>query len=140
MNNMCSKYQSKMIDIIYGEDIMEQTLEMHIKKCTRCRKYWEDLNEMKEELTKLDIHVPIEYSKISFAFEKAEEIKNNRFKNKEFFLFIMVCSMILLSLVILSLQGYLKQVVYLQIGLYFIVPIFLPVIIKIRSVKERYNE
>lgn len=140
MSRSCSEFQEQLIDIFYDEMDLNHELKLHIDNCNECRQYFEELQGMKSELEKVDINSPIEYMKITEAFEKSEEILERRNNIKSFILFIVISSLILATLAIFAIKGYTLQILYSQVAFYFIMPILLPIIIKVRSVKEEYNE
>lgn len=139
MSKDCNKYKEILIDVFYGEDIMNKDTKKHIDNCQECKKYFNELQQMNTALDDIDDQIPIEYMNIKQAFNRAEDIQNKR--NILSLIFFMVISSIILAAVItLAFQGFAREIIYIQIAMYFILPISLLVFIKVRAVKEGYNE
>lgn len=136
----CDRYQQIIIDIFYGERKMEEHIKEHINQCNKCRNFYQDLNNISETLIKLTPDIPIEYAKINDAFNRAVNIKQNRSNLFSFIAFIVLSSLILSFVTVLAFMGYVKEIIYFQIGMYFVIPFLVPIFIKIRLVKEGYND
>lgn len=139
MSKNCDSYQSRLIDIFYNEEIMNEEIKNHIESCNHCKEFWDELHDMKLEIDKTIVEPPIEYANITQAFEKVEEIKRGRKNLFDLVLFIIISGLLLGTVAFIVLKGYLIEFMYFQIAMYIIIPLSLPVIIKIRSIKEDYN-
>ncbi|WP_425448489.1 hypothetical protein [Dethiothermospora halolimnae] len=139
MGNNCDKYKSKLIDIFYGEDKMTEEIKCHINNCSQCMKYWEELNQVREELDIFDEDIPIEYEKVNAVFKQVDVINNKRKNILSLISFIILSSIILAIGVLLALMGYGREILLLQTTSYLISPIIMLFIIKIRSRKENYH-
>jgi len=140
MSDKCNEFKEKLIDIFYEEKALNKEEEGHMESCQECRQYWEELQLVKVELERIEPEVPIDYMKVTQAFEKAEEILEERRNIKSLLAFILTASLLLTFVAILAMKGYVREIIYFQIGTYIIIPLLLPIIIKIRSRKESYNE
>ncbi len=140
MNKECKRYKEELLDVFYSEKNMDVDTEKHMSSCEDCQQYWEELHDMKTELDSLDIDEPIEYIKIAQAFEAVENIKGKKKNTLSFILFIVVSSLLLGLEFGLAFRGYGVQILYLQLALCMLSSISLPIIIKMRSLKEGYNE
>jgi len=140
MSNKCNEFKEKLIDVFYEEKALNKEEEGHMESCQECRQYWEELQLVKLELERIEPEVPIDYMKVTQAFEKAEEILEERRNIKSLLAFILTASLLLTFVAILAMKGYVREIIYFQIGTYIIIPLLLPIIIKIRSRKESYNE
>ncbi len=140
MSKNCERYQSRLIDIFYEEESMNDEIQSHIESCSHCKKFWDELHEMKIVVDKSIVEPPIDYENISQAFEKVEEIRGRRINLFDLVLFIIISGLLLGTIAFIGLKGYLIEIIYFQIAMYIIIPLTLPVIIKIRSLKEDFNE
>lgn len=139
VSNSCSEYQKNIIDIFYGEMDMNEVVRRHIESCAECRKYYQDLVQVKEKLDNIEHHTPVEYYNITKAFDRANLVEKRR-NLLSLLAFVVLGSIILGLVVALALRGYSKEIIYFQASMYFVVPFLLPMIIKVRSVKEGYSE
>lgn len=140
MKKDCEKYQSKLIDIFYNEEIMNDELQNHRESCYECKEFWDGLHQMNLAINKGSYDPPIEYGEISQAFQLVENIKEKRRNLLDLALFIIISGLILGLVAFVAVNGYVIQIIYFQLIMYMIIPLTLPVIIKIRSFKESYDE
>lgn len=140
MNKICFKYQEDLIDISYNEKIMDTAIKEHLENCESCREYWKELNEIKVELDNFEEKIPIDYNQISQAFDIVEERRVKKTNIFSLLAFVLLSSLLLGTVLGLVIKGYGKEVIYFQIITYIIIPFLLPILIKIRNLKEGYNE
>ncbi|MTI47497.1 hypothetical protein [Sporosalibacterium faouarense] len=139
MDKKCTFYQNRLIDIFYEEDIMDKEIQEHIINCHECNKYWKELKEVKIKVDKDNEEIPIEYIKISQAFDKVEDIKSKRLNIINLVIFIMISSVLLGIGLVFAMQGFGREIIYFQVIVHTVFPIFLLIFVKIRTLKEDYN-
>lgn len=94
---------------------------------------------MKGIMDKAKIESSIEYDKIFQSFKEVENIKEKRRNLFDLVVFIFVSGVLLGLVALLAAKKYLVEIIYFQLAMYIIIPLSLPVIIKIRDLKEEYK-
>lgn len=140
MSKTCKDYEKQLIDIFYEEETMNDDVKNHLMECQNCKKYWEELNVIRVELDNAYDEVPIEYMKITQAFDNVKEIELRRSNIFSLIIFIIMGGLLLGIGATLIMQGYVKSIIYLQVISHICIPIIIPVFIKLRYIKEGYNE
>ena len=90
-------------------------------------------------MDKAKIESSIEYDKIFQSFKEVENIKEKRRNLFDLVVFIFVSGVLLGLVALLAAKKYLVEIIYFQLAMYIIIPLSLPVIIKIRDLKEEYK-
>ncbi len=140
MSKDCESCQKKLVDIFYNEENMNNEVKNHIKTCHSCKEFFGRLYQMKDIMDKAKIEPSIEYAEILQSFKEVEIIKEKRRNLFDLILFIIISGVLLGLVALLIVEKYLVEIIYFQLVMYIIIPLSLPVIIKIRSLKEEYNE
>jgi len=122
LKSSCKKFKNSLIDVYYSEKILDRNLKHHLETCEECRKFYEELNDTKENLKILENDIEIDYSLISGAFDKAEEIQSKRKSIIELILFIVISTSILITVGYIVSIGYGMLILKLQLAIFFIVP------------------
>ena len=139
MNKDCESCQKKLVDIFYNEENMNNELKNHIQTCRSCKEFLGGLYQMKGIMDKAKVESSIEYDKIFQSFKEVENIKEKRRNLFDLVLFIFVSGVLLGLVALLAAKKYLVEIIYFQLAMYIIIPLSLPVIIKIRDLKEEYK-
>lgn len=144
--DMHKQIQEDLIDIhLYEKEFGEMHKE-HLATCQQCHDFWQNLKMMQGILinqqnheqrnNETDDEIEIDERVIRRAFKRADKIKSERKNFKDYLLFLSFAVILLGIFVVLGLKGYLMQLMILQIFFIIAAPFSIPIILKIRSVRE----
>lgn len=74
----CKNIRQQIIDLVYGEDVMNHEIEDHLKECKECFAFFQDLCEIKEKLGSNPVIEDLGLSKVNKAVRKASQIQEKR--------------------------------------------------------------
>lgn len=140
MNEECKHYQEYLIDIYYKEKTFSSDLTNHLEDCQCCKEFWLWMENMGKTVENADFEASIEYERINEIMEKANTKELNRQNFKSLVCFIFIASVIMSVILVLVVKGYEMSIAYFQLGMYFILPLLVPIIIKVRGVREGYYD
>ncbi|MDP4180597.1 MAG: hypothetical protein Q8942_05845 [Bacillota bacterium] len=140
MSECCKKYEADLIDIYYGELEMSDEIKTHLEECDLCASYLKGLEEVKSDLSLLDSDINIDnivdetlIRKAFAAVDKKTEKKNRFF---DLAIFLSIAAVIIAAALMLAYKGYGIYLIYFQAAVFFLAPIGLLGVIKMRQFKE----
>ncbi|HHW57100.1 MAG TPA: YxlC family protein [Clostridia bacterium] len=135
MKRECSQIQNKIIDMYYNEFTNDSTKpNSHIENCSVCSAFRKKLELSLNYMDSLDTIPDIPDLQVNIAelIEKANELKNKRKNKLELFLFITTSLIFSLSSILFVANLDIKLLVYIQIFLYFNLPLVLIPLYKLK--------
>ncbi|MFW5991871.1 MAG: hypothetical protein ACOCQN_01620 [Halanaerobiaceae bacterium] len=134
MDRECKDIQLILQDIYYNETEMESGIKEHLKRCSECRAYWQDLQQIGETLNSLDIDQPVDYEKIENAISRQEKRK---FKT-ELLGFSLLAVLYAFILFFMFQRINIRYFVYFQGAVYLSLPLFVIPIFYHRRTKDDF--
>ncbi|AEM79447.1 hypothetical protein [Thermoanaerobacter wiegelii] len=135
MKRECSQIKNKIIDMYYNEFTDDNaTLNSHIQNCSACSTFRKKLELSLNYMDTLDTISDIRELQINITelIERANELKNKRKNKLELLLFITTSLIFSLSSILFVVNLDIKLLVYIQIFLYFNLPLVLIPLYKLR--------
>lgn len=130
----CEKIQEMIIDSIYGEENKEK-IENHIRNCSECRKFAQDMGMVFERMDALKIDTPVSRADIFSAMETAERKEEGKKRILENVVFITISAAILSLLVLLTMTEGIKFIVAIQALFLINLPVILIPVLRSESCK-----
>lgn len=105
-DRICKRRQKELIDVFYNEKTMNKELEKHLENCNECRTHWKMLHDLKEGFAALDIPTETDIRIIREAFQIVDETKRVHRERKDFIIFLILATAIMVGVVCSAILGY----------------------------------
>lgn len=101
----CKRIQGILIDVFYGEILMDEEIETHLKECIECKAFYESLHGLKTEISILDTVARVDEQVIRQAFQIVENRQKKRKERIEFLIFFLAAVSIMSVVVAIAAMG-----------------------------------
>jgi len=136
MSKCCEEYEDILIDIYYGEAVMSAEIKSHLESCSSCREFFNEMEELGDQLALLDADIPIDYSLVENAFTSVAQKEDKKKNIVDMLIFMAMAIGIFFVIFVLACKGYGKYLLYGQIAIFFLAPFSLIAFFKERRLKE----
>ena len=125
-----------LLDAYYGEKELTPELKKHLDECKQCTTFWEQLHTLTDKLSVMTVDVEVDERVIRRAFTEANKIKAMKKERYQFYVFLLIAITILGMAGGLAYNGYVMQIIAVQLLFIVAAPLSIPILIWRRLAKE----